>query len=195
MPCHAHPTTTRAINTYAQPADGQRKDPNGGESGPEAKYYSARQSDRASCSHTKRQQVSKCSNTRSLSIESLWHACQHILRRQMHVLFLFLPAFLILVVPVIIDDLLNLGICPVFRFIVFRCSCNFVRPHFFRRCCRQRPFAPAARCPHSISALLSAIRPAMVNGKPTLEVDEKKCICCGACFPPCPPMQINDPEH
>jgi sulfite reductase beta subunit len=35
----------------------------------------------------------------------------------------------------------------------------------------------------------------MVNGKPTLEVDEKKCICCGACFPPCPPMQINDPEH
>jgi sulfite reductase beta subunit len=35
----------------------------------------------------------------------------------------------------------------------------------------------------------------MVNGKPSLEVDEKKCICCGACFPPCPPMQINDPEH
>jgi sulfite reductase beta subunit len=26
-------------------------------------------------------------------------------------------------------------------------------------------------------------------------VDEKKCICCGACYPPCPPMQINDPEH
>ena len=23
----------------------------------------------------------------------------------------------------------------------------------------------------------------------------KKCICCGACFPPCPPMQINDAEH
>jgi sulfite reductase beta subunit len=35
----------------------------------------------------------------------------------------------------------------------------------------------------------------MVNGKPSLEVDEKKCICCGACFPPCPPMQINDAEH
>jgi len=34
-----------------------------------------------------------------------------------------------------------------------------------------------------------------VNGKPSLEVDEKKCVCCGACFPPCPPMQINDPEH
>jgi len=41
----------------------------------------------------------------------------------------------------------------------------------------------------------AAIRPAMVNGKPTLEVDEKKCICCGACFPPCPPMQINDSEY
>ena len=46
-----------------------------------------------------------------------------------------------------------------------------------------------ARCP------VAAIRPAMVNGKPSLEVDEKKCICCGACYPPCPPMQINDPEH
>ena len=22
-------------------------------------------------------------------------------------------------------------------------------------------------------------------------VDEKKCVCCGACYPPCPPMQIN----
>jgi len=46
-----------------------------------------------------------------------------------------------------------------------------------------------ARCP------VAAIRPAMVNGKPSLEVDEKKCMCCGACFPPCPAMQINDPEH
>ena len=46
-----------------------------------------------------------------------------------------------------------------------------------------------ARCP------VAAIRPAMINGKPSLEVDEKKCICCGACYPPCPPMQINDPEH
>jgi sulfite reductase beta subunit len=42
---------------------------------------------------------------------------------------------------------------------------------------------------------VAAIRPALVNGKPSLEVDEKKCICCGACYPPCPPMQINDPEH
>lgn len=46
-----------------------------------------------------------------------------------------------------------------------------------------------ARCP------VAAIRPALVNGKPSLEVDEVKCICCGACYPPCPPMQINDPEH
>ena len=35
----------------------------------------------------------------------------------------------------------------------------------------------------------------MVNGKPSLEIDETKCMCCGACYPPCPPMQINDPEH
>lgn len=52
----------------------------------------------------------------------------------------------------------------------------------------ERP-AVVARCP------VAAIRPALVNGKPSLEVDEKKCICCGACFPPCPPMAINHPEH
>ena len=46
-----------------------------------------------------------------------------------------------------------------------------------------------ARCP------VAAIRPAMVNGKPSLEIDESKCMCCGACYPPCPPMQINDPEY
>jgi sulfite reductase beta subunit len=46
-----------------------------------------------------------------------------------------------------------------------------------------------ARCP------VAAIRPALVNGKPSLEVDERKCVCCGACYPPCPPMQINHPEH
>jgi sulfite reductase beta subunit len=46
-----------------------------------------------------------------------------------------------------------------------------------------------ARCP------VAAIRPAMVNGKPSLEIDEAKCMCCGACYTPCPPMQINDPEH
>src|SRR5210317_535024 len=48
----------------------------------------------------------------------------------------------------------------------------------------ERP-SVVARCP------VAAIRPALVNGKPSLEVDEKKCICCGACYPPCPPMQIN----
>jgi len=48
----------------------------------------------------------------------------------------------------------------------------------------ERP-AVVARCP------VAAIRPAMVDGKPTLEIDEKKCVCCGACYPPCPPMQIN----
>ena len=42
---------------------------------------------------------------------------------------------------------------------------------------------------------VAAIRPALVDGKPSLEVDEKKCVCCGACYPPCPPMQINDPVH
>ena len=52
----------------------------------------------------------------------------------------------------------------------------------------ERP-AVVARCP------VAAIRPAMVNGKPSLEIDEKKCMCCGACYPPCPPMQINDPEY
>ncbi|MBT3092604.1 MAG: dissimilatory-type sulfite reductase subunit beta [Candidatus Thiodiazotropha sp. (ex Lucina pensylvanica)] len=52
----------------------------------------------------------------------------------------------------------------------------------------ERP-SVVARCP------VAAIRPAMVNGKPSLEVDERKCVCCGACYPPCPPMQINDPQH
>jgi len=51
----------------------------------------------------------------------------------------------------------------------------------------ERP-AVVARCP------VAAIRPALVDGKPSLEVDEKKCICCGACYPPCPPMQINSEE-
>ncbi len=51
----------------------------------------------------------------------------------------------------------------------------------------ERP-AVVARCP------VAAIRPAIVNGKPSLEVDEKKCICSGACYPPCPPMQINSDE-
>ncbi len=52
----------------------------------------------------------------------------------------------------------------------------------------ERP-AVVARCP------VAAIRPAMVNGKPSLEVDEKKCVACGACYPPCPPMQINGKDE
>jgi sulfite reductase beta subunit len=52
----------------------------------------------------------------------------------------------------------------------------------------ERP-AVVARCP------VAAIRPALLNGKASLEVDERKCVCCGACYPPCPPMQINHPEH
>ena len=51
----------------------------------------------------------------------------------------------------------------------------------------ERP-AVIARCP------VAAIRPTLVDGKPSLEIDEKKCICCGACYPPCPPMQINSAE-
>ena len=46
-----------------------------------------------------------------------------------------------------------------------------------------------ARCP------VAAIRPAVVNGKPSLEVDEKKCMYCGACYAPCPPMEINHGEY
>ena len=46
-----------------------------------------------------------------------------------------------------------------------------------------------ARCP------VAAIRPCVVNGMPSLEVDEKKCMYCSACFAPCPPMRINHPEH
>jgi dissimilatory sulfite reductase beta subunit len=48
----------------------------------------------------------------------------------------------------------------------------------------ERP-AVVARCP------VAAIRPALVDGKPSLEIDEQKCVCCGACYAPCPPMQIN----
>ena len=51
----------------------------------------------------------------------------------------------------------------------------------------ERP-SVVARCP------VAAIRPAMVNGKPSLEVDEKKCICCGACYPPCPQCKLTIPS-
>ena len=46
-----------------------------------------------------------------------------------------------------------------------------------------------ARCP------VAAIRPTVVNGKPSLVVDNEKCMYCGACFGACPAMEINHPEH
>lgn len=46
-----------------------------------------------------------------------------------------------------------------------------------------------ARCP------VAAIRPTVVNGRPSLMVVEEKCICCGACFGACPAMEINHPEY
>ncbi len=49
--------------------------------------------------------------------------------------------------------------------------------------------AAVARCP------AAAIKPTVVNNKPSLEVDEEKCMCCGACFGACPEMEINHPEH
>jgi len=46
-----------------------------------------------------------------------------------------------------------------------------------------------ARCP------VAAIRPTVVNGKPSLMVVEEKCVVCGACFGACPAMEINHPEY
>ncbi len=46
-----------------------------------------------------------------------------------------------------------------------------------------------ARCP------VAAIRPEVVNNKPSLTVDNEKCMYCGACFGACPAMEINHPEH
>lgn len=41
---------------------------------------------------------------------------------------------------------------------------------------------------------VAAIRPMMVDGKPSLEVVEEKCMYCGACHGQCPSMEIRDPE-
>ena len=46
-----------------------------------------------------------------------------------------------------------------------------------------------ARCP------VAAIRPEVVNNKPSLMVDNEKCMYCGACFGACPAMEINHPVH
>ncbi len=40
-----------------------------------------------------------------------------------------------------------------------------------------------------------AIRPATVDGKPSVEVINEQCMYCGNCFTVCPAMTMNDPEH
>ena len=44
-----------------------------------------------------------------------------------------------------------------------------------------------ASCPNA------AIRPAFIDGKKTVEVDEDRCMYCGNCFTVCPAMPIADP--
>jgi sulfite reductase beta subunit len=40
-----------------------------------------------------------------------------------------------------------------------------------------------------------AIRPATVNGKPSVEVVDEQCMYCGNCYTVCPSMPMNDPEN
>jgi len=40
-----------------------------------------------------------------------------------------------------------------------------------------------------------AIRPAMLDGKKSVEVNEEQCMYCGNCYTVCPAMPLNDPEH
>ncbi len=40
-----------------------------------------------------------------------------------------------------------------------------------------------------------AIRPAIVDGKPSVEVIEEKCMYCGGCYTVCPAMPVKDAEH
>jgi sulfite reductase beta subunit len=40
-----------------------------------------------------------------------------------------------------------------------------------------------------------AIRPATVDGKPSVEVIEEQCMYCGNCYTVCPAMPMNDPEN
>jgi sulfite reductase beta subunit len=39
----------------------------------------------------------------------------------------------------------------------------------------------------------AAVRPAEVNGNPSVEVDEERCMFCANCFTVCPSMPLNDP--
>ena len=40
-----------------------------------------------------------------------------------------------------------------------------------------------------------AIRPATVDGKPSVEVIDEQCMYCGNCYTVCPAMPMNDPEN
>jgi sulfite reductase beta subunit len=40
-----------------------------------------------------------------------------------------------------------------------------------------------------------AIRPATVEGKPSVEVIEEQCMFCGNCYTVCPAMPLNDPDN
>ena len=40
----------------------------------------------------------------------------------------------------------------------------------------------------------AAIRPVTVEGKPSLEIDDKLCMFCANCFSVCPAMKLNDPD-
>ncbi len=45
----------------------------------------------------------------------------------------------------------------------------------------------------SASCPTAAIRPATVNGKPSVEVIEERCMFCANCYTVCPAMKLNDP--
>jgi sulfite reductase beta subunit len=45
----------------------------------------------------------------------------------------------------------------------------------------------------SASCPTAAIRPATVNGKPSVEVIEERCMFCANCYTVCPSMPLNDP--
>ncbi|MBD3331577.1 dissimilatory-type sulfite reductase subunit beta [candidate division GN15 bacterium] len=47
----------------------------------------------------------------------------------------------------------------------------------------------------SASCPTAAIRPATVDGNPSVEVIEERCMYCANCFTVCPAMPLNDPEN